>query len=236
MTYFCVSDIHGYYDVLIKSLTKSGFDESKPNHKIIVIGDMTDRGPQSLEVLEYIYKLHKNDKAIVILGNHDYFLCDFFKGNFERTHFNILKNGHKETIDSLLGYSMKEDTDFLEEQRILLDKYPHIYLFLEELPLYYELGEYIFVHGGIDVTLENWRNDTIRNFTWNKQHLLPSLPGKIIVVGHTQAVRVRTKSEDYNLLYKTNPEMFDILYGEGTIHIDGSVHTTKNINVLKLEI
>lgn len=235
MKYFCVSDIHGYYDVLIKCLNKSGYDEDNPHHKLIVIGDMTDRGPQSKEVLEYIYRLHKEGKSIVILGNHDDFLLNFFKGDFKRTTFDIEKNGHKTTLDSLLGYEMKKDSTYKEEQKELVDKYPHLYKFLNELPLYHEINDYIFVHGGINVDLEDWKTDTKRNLTWSYQHKLKPLPGKTIVVGHTQAVRVRTDEKDLDTLYKTNPEMFDILYGDGTIHIDGSVHTTRNINVLILE-
>ena len=197
---------------------------------------MVDRGKQSKEVLEYIYNLHKLDKAIVILGNHDQFLINFFEGDFSRVLFNMELNGHKKTIDSLCEYEVPF-TEELEEQRKQVQKeYPHIYNFLKSLKPFYELDKYIFVHGGIDTSLDDWRQDSIRNFIWSKQHLLSPLENKIIVVGHVQAVRVRTKVKDIKKLYKASPELFDILYGEETIHIDGSVHTTKNINVLILDI
>ena len=42
MKYFCVSDIHGHYDVLIASLKEKGWDPDNMGHKLIVIGDMVD--------------------------------------------------------------------------------------------------------------------------------------------------------------------------------------------------
>lgn len=235
MKYFVVSDIHGYYDVLVNCLNNSGYNEKNSKHKLIIIGDMIDRGPQSKEVLEYAYRLYKENKAVVILGNHDNFLLEFFKGNFERVLFNFDRNGHKKTFDSLLNREFDREEDFKETRLDLIGKYSHLYDFLLELPLYFELGDYIFVHGAIDSNLEDWRIDTVRNFTWNYMHLMEPLPGKTIVVGHTQAVRVRTKEKNLDILYKESPDMFDILYGNGTIHIDGSVMTTKNINVLIIE-
>lgn len=102
--------------------------------------------------------------------------------------------------------------------------------------MYYELNDYIFAHGGIDVELDDWKSDTKRNFMWNKQHLMKSMPGKTIVVGHTQAVRVLTDEKNLKELYSEKPELFDILYGDGTIHIDGSVVDTQKVNVLILDL
>lgn len=120
MKLFCVSDIHGYYDVLISSLKNAGYDETNTDHKLLVIGDMVDRGHQPYEVLEYIYRLYKEDKAIVILGNHDDYLLEFFEGNFKKTLFNYERNGHKVTIDTLLGYESKDESTFETERKHLL--------------------------------------------------------------------------------------------------------------------
>ena len=238
MKYFCVSDIHGHYDILVESLKEKGWDPDNMSHKLIFIGDVVDRGPQNKEVLEFVYKLHKENKAIFIMGNHDVFLLDFFKGIFNKTVFNFNYNGHKKTIDQLLEYEISKDSNFKEEQKELLDKYPHIYNMLESAPYFYEAGKYIFVHGGVDATLEDWRTDTTRNMTWNSQAKMTPIEGKTVVCGHKQNVSLRAPNnyKEYLSHPETFPNMFNILYLKGSIHIDASVVATKRINVLVLDV
>jgi len=182
--------------------------------------------------------LLKENKAILIMGNHDVFLLDFFKGIFNKTLFNFKYNGHKKTINQLLGYKVSNDSDFKEEQKELLEKYPHFYEMLNNAPYYFEAGEYIFVHGGVNASLDDWRDDTARNMTWNNQAKMPPISGKTVVCGHKQNVFLRAPNnyKEYLSHPTTFPNMFNILYLKGSIHIDGSVMATKKINVLVLDV
>ena len=238
MKYFCVSDIHGHYDVLIKCLEESGWDPDNMGHKLVLIGDIVDRGPQNVEVLEFVHKMTKENKAIFIMGNHDIFLLDFFKGDFIKTLFNFTHNGHKETIEQLLGRPFKNDANLKLIQKELLDKYHHIFEMLQEAPYYYEVDKYIFVHGAVDATLMDWRNTTVTNMTWGDQSKLPPVKGRTIVCGHKQNVSLRVPNsyKDYLKHPDTFPDMFKNLYLKGSIHIDGSVMATQNINVLVLNV
>ena len=47
MKYFVSSDIHGFFDEWQNALTDKGFDLNNPEHKIILCGDLFDRGSQS---------------------------------------------------------------------------------------------------------------------------------------------------------------------------------------------
>lgn len=238
MKYFCVSDIHGHFNVLIDCLREAGWNMEDELHHLIVIGDMTDRGPQNKEVLEFIAELVTKKKATLIMGNHDIFLRSFFEGDFSRTGFDIEMNGHGYTLSQLLGKEITVDSDFKYESKILNKKYPHIRNLLSTDRYYLELGDYIFVHGGINGSLDNWREDTVRNFTWNKQHTLKGVKGKTIVCGHIQNITIR-EPKNYKT-YLKDPflylDKFGILYRDGVIHIDGSVCTTNRINVLVLDI
>jgi serine/threonine protein phosphatase 1 len=172
------------------------------------------------------------------MGNHDIFLRNFFEVDFSRTGFDIERNGHGFTLSQLLDKKITVDSDFEYESKEMNKKYPQIRKLLSTNRYYLELGDFIFVHGGIDGSLDNWREDTIKNFIWNKQHKLDGIKGKTIVCGHVQNVTIR-EPENYKkylrepLLHK---EKFNILYRNGVIHIDGSVCDTKKINVLILEI
>ena len=52
-TYFVCSDIHGFYKEWVKSLKEAGFNKNNPEHILIVLGDIFDRGirisPKSLQ-------------------------------------------------------------------------------------------------------------------------------------------------------------------------------------------
>lgn len=236
MKYFIISDIHGYYDVMISSLQKAGFDNHNEDHQLIVCGDMFDRGKQSKEVFEYLFKLHTEKKATIIIGNHDIFLLDFLKGEFKRTMFDVKHNGHNETIKSFSGVALTGD-NLKEVQTLINEKYPQLKDWLESLPLFYELENYIFVHGGIDGSMLDWKSmQTTRDFVWGKEIDLQPVLGKIVVAGHVRVAMIRKQTTDYNLLYLHSPECFDILYSEGKILIDRYVEVSQELNVLVLEL
>lgn len=241
MKYFCVSDIHGHYDELKEALNKSGFDESNNNHMLMVIGDMVDRGPKCVEVLEYIYYLRSEGKAIVIMGNHDLFLLDFLFFRTERTVFNFLRNGHKTTIEQLLGRDVDSESDFIDEAKGIEERHPYLKGFLSSLETYYEIGDYVFVHGGVDATKENWRDDVLKTFVWTRMLDKPKIKDKIMVVGHTPAFYVRCVREerDSDEIEENNVELkhyYDPLDEGDIIHIDGGVYSGGRINVLILDL
>jgi serine/threonine protein phosphatase 1 len=234
--YFVISDIHGYYNEMITALTKSGYDSDDLGHHLIVIGDLFDRGTQSKEVLKYLYQLNKSNKATVILGNHDNFLIELLEEKYLKAIFNIRHNGTGKTISSLLGKDYTSSIELEDIRDEIMKKYPYLLGWLKSLPYYLELGEYIFVHGGIDGKNKNWREGKLRDFIWSRQYDLDPVEGKTIVVGHTRIATIRYPGNNYKSLFLEKPEAFDILYDNQKIFIDAFVEISNYINVLTLEI
>lgn len=56
MKYFVSSDIHGFYDEWMIALTAKGFDILNSDHKIILCGDLFDRGRQPKHIIDFILK------------------------------------------------------------------------------------------------------------------------------------------------------------------------------------
>ena len=71
MKYFVTSDIHGFYTPFISALNEAGFDENDDNSTLIICGDLLDRGGEAVAVQDYVSRLLKKDKVILIKGNHE---------------------------------------------------------------------------------------------------------------------------------------------------------------------
>ena len=52
--YFCVSDVHSFYNELINALNSKNFDINNNEHKLILCGDAFDRGDDTVKVFEFL--------------------------------------------------------------------------------------------------------------------------------------------------------------------------------------
>ncbi len=127
MTYF-ISDIHGEYELFCRLLDKIKFSD---NGVLIVLGDMIDKGNESILVLSKIYSL---DNAICILGNHEY---DFLK--FYRVKMRNAIDDFDKILNEIQAYFPNESEPITWD---LLD-------WLDGLPAYITTEKYFGVHAGV---------------------------------------------------------------------------------------
>jgi hypothetical protein len=69
-----VGDVHGEFDALKVLLQRLGYDrhgEHRQGRRLVFVGDLCDRGPDSPGVLRFVRDLCARDLAQVALGNHE---------------------------------------------------------------------------------------------------------------------------------------------------------------------
>ncbi|MGE0175256.1 MAG: metallophosphoesterase [Oligoflexales bacterium] len=135
-----VGDVHGCLDELTALLEKV---EYKPHvDQLIFVGDLINKGPYSLEVLQFVKPL----PAIFIKGNH------------ERAFIKYLKRPRK-VIPAFEELKAKMGAE-LESWR----------KWMKAMPLFHETEEYLVVHAGIipDTPVEEIKAKIITNIrTWD---------------------------------------------------------------------
>ncbi|QBR83135.1 symmetrical bis(5'-nucleosyl)-tetraphosphatase [Legionella israelensis] len=110
MVDYAIGDIQGCYDALQRLLERIDFNEKKD--QLWLVGDLVNRGPQSLEVLRFIKGLPL--PANITLGNHDlHLLGAMFGGHPWR--------GKDDTIGPVLAADDAEDIGhWLRHQALLI--------------------------------------------------------------------------------------------------------------------
>jgi serine/threonine protein phosphatase 1 len=170
---FAIGDIHGTFDRLQNLMQKIPIDFE--NDTLVFIGDYIDRGPGSVEVVDYLLDLKRRVPGTIFLkGNHEEMLQKYLDGS---DRFTYLLNGGQKTLDSYLSKTDQSDSFPIP---------PDHMDFFNSLHLYYETDSHIFVHAGLrpKVSLASqvpedllWIRD---KFIYSKYNF-----GKPVVFGHT---------------------------------------------------
>lgn len=164
--YNIIGDVAGRYDELRELLKKM------PPRKLIFVGDLIDRGPNSLDVVEYV----EGTGSICVLGNHEHMMLDFFSGGKEYLENAWFENGGIKTYLEYAGHG--------KTLRRHLS-------FLENLPLKFEDENLIVTHAP---TIHHSKMNKFQA-VWYRQPSLKIPEGKVHVYGHNGMFRESKNSK-----------------------------------------
>lgn len=190
-----MSDIHGHLDNMVRLLERLGYGGEDI---LVLVGDLVDKGPDSLRTLRYIMQLSLGAQVYVSEGNVDghrlEVLCDTTEGSAERflgfIDWQQAQWGCGLLLEMLAELGICADqltVDNVDACRKRLWEYyaPEIH-FLQKLPTILEMDSYLFVHGGIPTDdLEKLAGTDRHNWLKNDCFLEKGYRfSKCVVTGH----------------------------------------------------
>lgn len=162
--YYVIGDVHGKAGML-EDLLKTWDGQTQ----LLFLGDLIDRGEDSHRVLEMVKDLVDNQGAICLSGNHEYMFLTWLDDP-EESYDHYRRNGGDTTINSILGRPLDAPVDGVEDAKRVAAEASDLVEFIRQMPFVVETDKYIFVHAGIDLTLDDWHETTDYKKVWLRNH------------------------------------------------------------------
>lgn len=188
---YAIGDIHGRLDLFEQLLELIAADDAArgpADTRLVLLGDLIDRGPDSCGVIERAMTLVQGGKVRVLAGNHEEMLLTSLEDAETLRHF--LRHGGKET---LFSYGLQRSDyaqaklEWVHEQINALVPPAHI-AFMQAMEDQIIYGDYLFVHAGIrpGVPLDQQTTPDLR---WIRREFLDYVEphSHTVIHGHTIA-------------------------------------------------
>ena len=246
LTYYAISDIHGFLRELDEALSRVDLSEDA---RLVLLGDYIDYGPDSGGVLRRVWGLQNMygpERVITLRGNHeDAFLewLDTYSrpgagqpDEYGLTPWNdwLDRDPGFGTFRTLIAPeqwaffqkilpTLSEDSRNMEAARMVISSEPELVEWLRGLPYYHETPNQIFVHAGIDEEAGDWWPWATPEYVFTGK-FPPETGGfyKDIVAGHTGTSRLSDDRDFHGVFWD----------GKSHYYIDGSVQGGGRLNLL----
>lgn len=175
---YCISDIHGHYELFCRLMDKIKFGGGD---RLFVLGDILDKGPDGVRLAKLLFSM---PNAICIAGNHEY---DFVK------HYRALM-AEAQDYDTVLDKLRNrfEDGRLLDWETVDA---------MDSLSFYAEGQNFIGVHAGVPVVggkalhpSKATGEQLVYDRRFKDKDVLPE-GGKCVLFGHTP-VRYLTNRDE----------------------------------------
>ena len=154
-----------------------------PSDILVLVGDLLEKGPDSLALLRYVMELSRTHTVYPLCGNCDGLVLRFFDTDeLDGRFYSIHPESTIRQLAEELGFSNWRDFPAL--RAALREAYPEIRAWLRGLPTILETEHLLFVHGGVPSrehmeTLNRWKCMKNDNFLGQGHRF-----DKYVVVGH----------------------------------------------------
>ncbi len=128
-----IGDVHGCASLLTDLLQRLGYrDEGSgayrhPERQAIFVGDLVDRGPEQVQVLEMVKRMVDDGSAQIVMGNHEFNAVAYSiehpdrPGEFLRPHSEKNDNQHRAFLEQVVGEMRPEYLKWFATMPLWLD-------------------------------------------------------------------------------------------------------------------
>lgn len=259
MRYYIIADPHAHYTIMRKALADAGYDEDAGDKKLVICGDLLDRGKETVEMQDYIYKLLMEDAVILIRGNHEDLLEDLVDNLDSYAQIGVHYTHHAanrtlKTLCDLAQCSVGKIEAEPYQIRGRMRQTPMLKVIMPAMVDYYETPHYVFVHGWIpckDLAPAGRPHDWVYDPDWRHATLTPweqarwingmdaakagvLVPDKTVVCGHWHCSYGHAVLEGKGDEYGPDAD-FSPYRAQGIIAIDACTALSGRMNVLVLD-
>lgn len=194
MNLFVVSDIHGHLTHFEEMLTHWNREDI-----LVVLGDLIDRGPQSLQVIEKVIELKQTygDKVVFLKGNHEDMLLNFLNNPTEK-QAQYYVNGGLETMQNFLAQlpDSLANESFPVQAEAVKTHFKAQLEFIATAPTHQIIGNVLFTHAGFNSEFATLDDTTEREFIWIRKHFLQANKTPYVnVFGHTPLTYIHESND-----------------------------------------
>jgi serine/threonine protein phosphatase 1 len=186
---YAVGDIHGrcdLFEALVEAIEADDAAAGPAETTVVLLGDLVDRGADSAGVIELARQWQARRRVRILGGNHE----EMFLRSFDELEMfrHFLRHGGRDTALSYgIDRALFLAAELEEAQQLMRDHVPaEDIAFLEGFEDMVTIGDYLFVHAGIDprVPLDAQRRQDLR---WIREPFLSHTDshGPVVVHGHT---------------------------------------------------
>ncbi len=250
MKYYVVADPHGFYTYLREALESEGYFQDNGAKKLVVLGDVLDRGSEALEMVAFLLEEIEKGNCILVRGNHEDLLLNLLNNwhtkSYEKEHH--IYNG---TVDTVLQLTHHTWEDLGTQPDMVcrdLMKTPFVQEVIPQMVDYFETPQFVFVHGWVPcmvdtlltgyeryTPLDDWRHADaefwrgarrINGMAAVKQG--GEIPGKTVVCGHFHTAWGHE-------VYYGKKEVYLPLRDDGILALDACTVCSRRVNCVVLE-
>lgn len=216
---FVVGDIHGAYDALLQCLGRAGFVGGKD--LLIGLGDYTDCGNNSKEVLDFLGKLSSLGSFVGVRGNHDDWAIVGLRWMAGWLEVGMMTHNEKWALDLWLQHGGRATInsyggDIYTTNLCDCSNISQHLQFLQSLQPYLVIDNVLFVHAGFDWD-ESIEKQDPEYLNWDRElftqaklrdpevlEYLKSMSYDTIFIGHTATIlytALDDMAKEYRITY-----------------------------------
>lgn len=245
MKYYVTADIHGFYSEFEKALRESGYYDELDPHKLIILGDLFDRGQEAKKLQQFV--MDNRDDLILIRGNHEDLFVEMVTDDEGLPYSHHVSNGTYQTALQLTGWDPTmariRNYDFADAAK----QTPYYREIIPSMLNYYETEHYVFVHGWIPCIYgrsgysyySSWREASEGEWSSARWHngmdaVRTCMEDKTIVCGHWHTSYGHAKYEGKGSEFEADAD-FSPFCASGIIALGACTAFSRTVNVITIE-